>query len=247
VTPLLYPAIDLLGGKVVRLQQGDRKTARTYSEDPVAQARQFVEQGARALHVVDLDAAFGGRRQLELIRRIADAAAGAVVQVGGGIRDTRAAEETLGAGVGRVILGTAAVEEPALAAMAVARFGEDRVACGIDVKEGRAATRGWTEARGPSAAELAKELAGRGVRWFVVTAVSRDGTLAGFDLALLREVTAAAPQAKLIASGGSGELAHLRALAQAALPTLVGAIAGTALYEGRFGIRDGQRALEGAC
>jgi len=247
VTPLLYPAIDLLEGRAVRLYQGDRKTARTWSEDPVAQARAFVQQGAAVLHVVDLDAAFGGPRQLELIGRIATAVAPALVQVGGGIRDLRAAEATLAAGAGRIILGTAAVEDPALAAKAAARFGEERVACGIDVKDGRAATRGWTEARGPSAAGLAKELAGGGVRWFVVTTVARDGTLEGFDLALLQEVDAAAPEAHLIASGGAGDVSHLRALAAAGLRTLGGAIAGTALYEARFSIREGQKALEGPC
>jgi phosphoribosylformimino-5-aminoimidazole carboxamide ribotide isomerase len=230
VTPVLYPAIDLLEGRAVRLHQGDRKTARIWSEDPAAQAREFVQQGAVALHVVDLDAAFGGPRQLELIGRIAQVAAPALVQVGGGIRDLRAGEETLAAGAGRIILGTAAIEQPALAAMAVDRFGQDRVACGIDVKAG-----------------LAKDLAGGGVRWFVVTAVARDGTMQGFDLALLREVEAAVPRARLIASGGAGDLSHLRALAAAGLRTLAGAIAGTALYEGRFTLAEGQTALEGPC
>jgi len=247
VTPLLYPAIDLLEGRAVRLHQGDRKTARTWSEDPVAQARAFVRQGATALHVVDLDAAFGGPRQLELIGRIAQAAAPALLQVGGGVRSVRAAEETLAAGAGRIILGTAAVEDPGLAATAVARFGHERVACGIDVKDGRVATRGWTEARGPSASGLAKELALGGVGWFVVTAVARDGTLEGFDLALLREVDAAAPGSRLIASGGAGALSDLKSLAAAGLRTLAGAIAGTALYEGRFSVREGQKALEDAC
>ena len=245
--PLLYPAIDLLEGRAVRLRKGDRSSARMYSDDPAAQARAFVQQGARALHVVDLDAAFGGPRQLDLIERIVDAAAPAPVQVGGGIRDVRAAQQALDAGAARVILGTAAVENPALAGTAVARFGPERVGCGIDVKEGRAATRGWTEAEGPPGAQLAKELAGHGVRWLVVTAVARDGTLEGFDLALLREVTSAAPDARLIASGGAGELSHLRALASAGLPALAGAIAGTALYEHRFTIREGQAALERPC
>jgi phosphoribosylformimino-5-aminoimidazole carboxamide ribotide isomerase len=247
VTALLYPAIDLLEGRAVRLHQGDRKTARVWAEDPVTQAKEFVREGAKVLHVVDLDAAFGGPRQLHLIGRIAEAAAPAPVQVGGGIRDVRAAEETLAAGAARIILGTAAVEDPALAANAVGRFGPDRVACGIDVKDGRAATRGWTEARGPSAAGLAKELAGGGVRWLVVTAVARDGTLQGFDLALLREVDSAAPEARLIASGGAGDLPHLRALAAEGLRTLAGAIVGTALYERRFSVGEGQKALEGAC
>ena len=247
MNPLLYPAIDLLEGRAVRLRKGDRQSARMYSEDPAAQARAFVQQGARALHVVDLDSAFGGRRQLDLIGRIVEAAAPALVQVGGGIRDIRAAEETLDAGAARVILGTAAVERPALAGSAVARFGQERVACGIDVKDGRAATRGWTEAEGPSAAELTQALAGQGVRWLIVTAVARDGTLEGFDLELLREVASAAPDARLIASGGAGDLSHLRALHSARLSALAGAIAGTALYEQRFTVREGQAALEGPC
>ena len=247
MNPLLYPAIDLLEGRAVRLRKGDRQSARMYSGDPAAQARAFVQQGARALHVVDLDAAFGGRRQLDLIERIVEAAAPALVQVGGGIRDIRAAEETLDAGAARVILGTAAVERPALAGSAVARFGQERVACGIDVKDGRAATRGWTEAEGPSAAELIQDLAGQGVRWLIVTAVARDGTLEGFDLELLREVACAAPDARLIASGGAGDLSHLRALASAGLSAFAGAIAGTALYEHRFTVREGQAALEGSC
>ena len=245
--PLLYPAIDLLEGRAVRLHKGDRQSARMYSEDPAAQARAFVQQGAQALHVVDLDAAFGGQRQLDLIGRIVEAAAPAQVQVGGGIRDLGAAEVTLDAGAARVILGTAAVERPALAGTAVARFGEERVGCGIDVKDGRAATRGWTEAEGPTATELAKALVAQGVRWLIVTAVARDGTLEGFDLGLLREVTSAVPEARLIASGGAGELSHLRALASAGLPALAGAIAGTALYEHRFTVREGQAALGASC
>jgi phosphoribosylformimino-5-aminoimidazole carboxamide ribotide isomerase len=247
MNPVLYPAIDLLEGRAVRLLQGNRRTAKVYAEDPAAQARAFVREGARALHVVDLDAAFGGRRQLRLIERVASAAAPALVQVGGGVRDLDAAQETLAAGASRVILGTAAVEQPGLAGMAVARFGPERVAAGIDVKDGRAATRGWTDARGPAAFELAAELASHGVGWLIVTAVSRDGTLEGFDLSLLREVARAAPQARIVASGGAGELSHLRALAAAGLHGLAGAIAGTALYERRFTLSEAQAALEGPC
>jgi phosphoribosylformimino-5-aminoimidazole carboxamide ribotide isomerase len=239
--PLLFPAIDLLAGRAVRLHKGARESAKVYSDDPPAQARRFVEQGARIVHVVDLDAAFGERRQLGLIERIAQAAAPVPVQVGGGIRDLAAARETLALGATRVILGTAAVERPRLAGEAVAAFGADRVAVGIDVKDGRAAVRGWTEATGPSAGELAAALSREGVRWLVVTAVARDGTLGGFDISILREVAAAAPGARIVASGGAGTLDHLRALA--GLPGLAGAIAGTALYEGRFGIAEGQAAL----
>ena len=243
--PLLYPAIDLLDGSAVRLTMGDRKTKKVYSDDPAAQAKLFVEQGALWLHVVDLDAAFGGKRQLPLIERIVKAAEPARVQVGGGVRDLAAAEATLQAGASRVIFGTAAVEDPRLAGKAVAKFGEHRVACGIDIKDGRAAVKGWTETRGPGAGELAAKLAAQGVRWMVVTAVSRDGMLEGFDLPLLREVTQAAPGARLIASGGAGALSHIRVLAAAGMHTLAGAIAGTALYEGRFSVREGQAALEG--
>ena len=245
--PLLYPAIDLLGGRAVRLHRGERRTAKVYSDDPAAQARAFVGEGATVLHVVDLDAAFGGKRQLPLIEEIVTAAKPALVQVGGGIRDLAAAEETLAAGAARVILGTAAVEKPALAGEAVKRFGAERVACGIDVKDGKAATRGWTEAHGPAGGVLARELGGHGVRWLVVTAISRDGTQEGFDVALLRQVSLAAPEARLVASGGAGELSHLRVLAAAGLHSLAGAIAGTALYEGKFTIRRGQEALEGPC
>jgi phosphoribosylformimino-5-aminoimidazole carboxamide ribotide isomerase len=240
----LYPAIDLLEGRAVRLHKGERKSAKVYSEDPAAQARAFAEQGARALHVVDLDAAFGGPRQLELVRRIAAAVAPVPVQVGGGIRDAKAVESTLEAGAARAILGTAAVEDPAMAGSLVARFGADRIACGIDVKDGRAATRGWTEARGPTAPELAARLAALGVRWLVVTAVSRDGTQEGFDLALLREVARAAPETRIVASGGAGALSHLVMLASAGLPGLAGAIAGTALYEKKFTLPEGQAALD---
>jgi phosphoribosylformimino-5-aminoimidazole carboxamide ribotide isomerase len=240
---VLYPAIDLLAGRAVRLRNGERRSARVYSEDPPAQARAFVAEGALYLHVVDLDAAFGEKRQTALIEQIAQAAFPIPIQVGGGIRDLRSAEEALSAGADRVIFGTAAVERPSLAGEAVARFGGARVACGIDVKDGRAALRGWTDAQGPAPALLAATLAGEGVEWLIVTAVARDGTLEGFDLGLLREVSEAAPQANVIASGGAGDLSHLRALAAAGIGGLAGAIAGTALYQGRFGVRDGQQAL----
>jgi phosphoribosylformimino-5-aminoimidazole carboxamide ribotide isomerase len=246
VRPVLYPAIDLLGGHVVRLRHGERGSARVYSEDPAAQARAFVAQGAQALHVVDLDAAFGEPRQAAILARIADASGPVPVQVGGGIRTLERIDEILAAGAARVILGTAAVERPELAGEAVRRFGPERIACGLDVKDGRAATRGWTEVSGPTPERLAALFAGMGVAWLVVTAVSRDGTMEGFDLPLLREVARSAPAAKLIASGGAGSLAHLGALAAARLPGLAGAIAGTALYEGQFSIRDAQAALDAA-
>jgi phosphoribosylformimino-5-aminoimidazole carboxamide ribotide isomerase len=246
VKPILYPAIDLLGGRVVRLRQGERRSAKVYSEDPAGQAQELVGTGARALHVVDLDAAFGEPRQIAALREIVEAAGRVPVQVGGGIRTLADLEATLATGAARAILGTAVVERPQLAFEAVRAVGAERVAAAVDVKDGKAATRGWTDARGPDATELASRLARQGVEWLVVTAIARDGTLEGFDLRLLREVAAAAPSAAIIASGGAGSLADLKALATAALPRLAGAIAGTAIYEKRFSVREGQAALDAA-
>jgi phosphoribosylformimino-5-aminoimidazole carboxamide ribotide isomerase len=223
----------------VRLRQGERKTAKVYAADPAAQARAFASEGAAALHVVDLDAAFGGERQIEAVARIA--ACGVPVQLGGGIRDLESAEEVFAAGVTRVIFGSAVVADPELAGDAVQRFGADRVACGIDVKDGRAAVRGWTAKDKRTPRELARDLAGYGVQWLIVTAVARDGMQDGFDLALLREVAQAAPSARIVASGGAGALEHLRALK--GLPGIAGAIAGTALYERAFTLREAQEAL----
>jgi phosphoribosylformimino-5-aminoimidazole carboxamide ribotide isomerase len=239
----LYPAIDLLAGKGVRLHRGERATAKVYADDPPAQARAFARQGARLVHVVDLDAAFGEPRQLGLIRAIAQAArsGGAEIEVGGGVRDLAAVEATLDAGAARVILGTAAIERPELAGEAVQRCGAESIAVGIDVKDGRAAVRGWVETGGPPVPELAARLQSLGVRWLVVTAVARDGTLGGFDLDLFRAVAKAAPQCKLVASGGAGALEHLSALRS--LRSVHGAIAGTALYENKFTVPEGMRAL----
>jgi len=233
----LYPAIDLLEGRAVRLHKGERATAKIYAEDPAAQARTFVAEGATILHVVDLDAAFGGARQLETIARIAEC--GVPVQVGGGVRDLDAAERTFNAGAARVIFGTAVVENPALARDAVEKFGGDRVVCGIDVKDGKPAVRGWTGTAPSSADALVYQLYSTGVRWFVVTAIARDGTQEGFDLTLLRSI---APEgARVIASGGAGSLEHLRALR--GIPQVEGAIAGTALYERAFTVREAMEAL----
>ncbi|HWE26042.1 MAG TPA: HisA/HisF-related TIM barrel protein [Myxococcales bacterium] len=244
MTKVLYAAIDLLGGRVVRLQKGERRSAKVYSHDPAAQAKELVAQGARALHVVDLDAAFGEARQIALLREIVKAAAPVPVQAGGGVRSLAEVERTLQTGATRAVLGTAAVERPELAGEAVRTFGAERIAAGVDVKNGKAATRGWTEASGLSGFELAARLASAGVEWLVVTAISRDGTLDGFDLQLLREVADAAPSAALIASGGAGSIEHLRALAAGDLQRLAGVIAGTALYEKVFSIPEAQAALE---
>ena len=241
----LYPAIDLRGGNVVRLVQGDYAQETVYGDDAVGVARSYLDAGAPWVHVVDLDAAFGGARQLALIDRIVKAAAPAIVQVGGGIRDLDSARRTLEAGAARIILGTAAVERPELSGEAVRAFGTDRVAVSLDVKDGRAATKGWTEAHGPTAAELATQLSSHGVTWCVVTAVARDGMLGGFDLDLLREVAGAAPGCRLVASGGAGTLDHLRLLKESGLPVF-GAIAGTAIYEGKFTVREGIEALSGS-
>ena len=236
---IAIPAVDLRDGVVVQLVGGSYQQERVRLDNPLDVARSWERYGFNRLHVVDLDAAFGGARQLRAIERIAGC--GIPVQVGGGIRDLAAARQTLEAGAARIIFGTAAVENPALAGEAVERFGADRVACGIDVKDGRAAVKGWTAQGSCTAAELAQELAAMNVSWLIVTAVSRDGTQQGFDLSLLREVAEAAPHAKVVASGGAGALDHLRALK--GLPGIAGAIAGTALYERTFTLREAQEAL----
>lgn len=241
---ILLPAIDLLGGRAVRLLQGRREQARVYSEDPPALAAALVAQGARALHVVDLDAAFGGPRQRALIAEVVRAAA-VPVQLGGGLRSLSALDEAFAAGAQRAVIGSAALDDPSFVERAVARFGRDRIAVALDVKQGRPAARGWVEERDGSPADLARRFAEAGAGCIVHTAVDRDGTLAGPDLDGLGAVCAAAPLAEIVASGGVGELAHLLALAAAA-PANVGAvIVGKALLEERFTVRDAQDALRG--
>jgi len=226
----LIPAIDLLGGQVVRLAQGDYDRVTTYSDDPVAQARRWVDQGATRLHLVDLDGARAGRPvQSDIIARIV-ATAGVPCQVAGGLRDAVAVATALATGADRAILGSALVQDPGLGRTLVDRHGPDAIVAAIDVRDGRALGDGWVPgATGTPALDLIAILAAYGVRWFAVTAIARDGLLAGPDLDLLAQAQAAAPDANVIASAGVSSLADITALTER---RYAGAIVGRAIYEG---------------
>ena len=236
----LYPAIDLLGGRCVRLYQGDYDRATTYGDDPGAQAEAFVAAGATWVHVVDLDAARSGspanRRAVAAIAAVASAA-GVGVQVGGGVRSVASAEALFDLGVTRVVLGTAAIEDPDLVDSLASRH---RVAVGLDARGGEVAVRGWVTSSGRTVTDLAHRYADVGVDALVVTDIGRDGTLGGPDVgglaALLDEV--AVP---VLASGGVADLDDLRVLAALRATGdpdrgLGGAVVGRALYEGAFSV-----------
>jgi phosphoribosylformimino-5-aminoimidazole carboxamide ribotide isomerase len=238
---ILYPAIDIREGRAVRLIQGDYDRETAYDDDPVVAARRWVDGGARWLHVVDLDGAKAGEPiNLDHVRRIV-AAVDVPVQLGGGLRDSKKVEEAISAGAERVVLGTAAVRDPELAAAIAAAHG-DRVVVSVDSRSGKVAAEGWTESSDLETAEVVSALTERGVRRFVLTPVEVDGLMEGPDVDSLREV-AKATDAELIYSGGVGSLDHLRALAELGLGNLGGVIVGRALYEGRFSIAEAQTTL----
>ena len=240
----LYPAIDLLGGRVVQLRQGDYGQATDYGDDPAAVAASFVAQGARWVHVVDLDAARTGEPiNRSSVEAIVGAAEGARVEVGGGVRDEASAEALLGSGVARVVLGTAAVSDPPLVGRLAARH-PGGVAVGLDARDGEVAVRGWTAGSGASVLDLVHRFAGDGVGAFVVTDIGRDGTLAGPDVRGVTSVLAAT-EVPVVASGGVGSLDDLRALAalEEGGRRLAGAIVGTAIHDGRFTVAEALAAL----
>ena len=229
-----YPAIDLRDGRCVRLHQGDYDQETIYSDDPVTQALAFAEAGAQWIHVVDLDAARSG---LPENREVVAAIANAVdvpVQTGGGVRSIEAAHALFDAGVERVVIGTAALHDPDFV-RALALW--HRVAVGLDAKSGEVATDGWLVGSGRSVLDVARSFADAGVDAFVVTDISRDGTLEGPDLVGLAEVLGATP-VDVIASGGVGSAADLEALDEIEVDgrRLSGVIAGKAIYEGRVDV-----------
>jgi phosphoribosylformimino-5-aminoimidazole carboxamide ribotide isomerase len=238
---ILYPAIDIRGGRAVRLLQGDYARETTYDADPVDGALRWAEEGAEILHVVDLDGAKAGEPQnLETVRRKA-AAVGCPIQVGGGLRDPESVAAVLDAGAGRVVIGTAALRDPKFLDDMLTRHGE-RVVVSVDARDGRVALAGWTEAGEEGAVEAVAGLSSRGVPRFLCTAIEVDGTMAGPALGELRRI-AAATEAQVIASGGVGTLADLEALARVGAPNLEGVIVGRALYERRFSAAEAIAAL----
>jgi phosphoribosylformimino-5-aminoimidazole carboxamide ribotide isomerase len=241
---ILYPAIDIRDGKAVRLIQGDYDRETVFDADPLDAAKRWVAEGARYLHVVDLDGAREGRPvNLEHVRRIATEA-GVPIQCGGGLRDAEAVAAVLKAGAQRAVVGTVALRDPDLVGHLVDEHG-DRIVVGVDTRGGRVAVSGWLEETDADPADLVAAMSARGVRRFVYTPVEADGTLEGPATADLARIAAAAPEADLIYSGGIGTLDHLKALADLAIPNLTGVIAGRALYDRRFTVSEGSTLLAG--
>jgi phosphoribosylformimino-5-aminoimidazole carboxamide ribotide isomerase len=238
----LLPAIDLRDGRVVRLLRGDFDRETAYADDPVAIALAFVSAGARWLHVVDLDGARDPRaRQVDRVRAIVGGVGeAALVEVAGGLRDEESAASMLAAGAARIVVGTAALRDPLVARRLVDRHGPDRVAVALDIRDGRAVGHGWAPGSPGHALEQAVSvLADAGVGTFEVTAIDRDGTMTGPDLALLGRVVALGRGA-VVASAGiatTDDLLATRALGCS------GAIVGRALHEGRFTIAAAMEAL----
>lgn len=240
----MIPAIDLLDGKVVRLSQGRRDRVTVYSDDPVAIARSFAEAGARRLHVVDLNGAFDGQMiNLPLIQRVADSVP-MEVEVGGGIRSLDSIQALFDAGVRYAILGTRAFEDRPFLKETLARHG-DRIIVGVDAKDGRVAVRGWVDDSPVTAPEFVRELQQLGVATVVFTDIATDGMLTGPNIPSLREVAAAAPRIGFIASGGIANIGDIQALATCDFKkSLVGIIAGRALYSNTLNLRDAVELLK---
>jgi phosphoribosylformimino-5-aminoimidazole carboxamide ribotide isomerase len=239
----LYPAIDILGGKAVRLVKGDYDAKTVYDEDPLSAARAWVDAGASHLHVVDLDGAKAGApANLDHVRHIAGEL-GVPVQFGGGLRSLTAIQGVLEIGVERVILGTAAFTDADLLGQALGEW-PGRVLVSVDIRGGKVATDGWTKTTELTAAAVAAQLAERGATDLVYTNVDRDGMLEGPDL---EEVAAFAQavEGSFVYSGGIGALSDLEGLAALRAPSLEGVIVGKALYERRFTVDEAQKMLDG--
>jgi len=240
---IVLPAIDILGGRAVRLAQGDYERVTVYNEDPVAQARAWVSQGAEWIHVVDLDGARDGEPgNLPVVQAIVEQV-GVPVQVGGGIRSLETLGRLAGAGATRMVLGTRLATDPQFVREAVAVHGEAIVA-GVDARDGVVQVAGWREGARVPAAELIGELAELGVRHLVYTDISRDGMQTGVDVDAYESVAEVAGF-PVIASGGIATIEDIAALAALGPDTVEGAIVGRALYEGSFKLKHAIRAGRG--
>jgi len=238
---VILPAIDLKDGKCVRLRQGRADDVTVYGDDPAAQARDWAAQGGRELHVVDLDGAFDGKpRHAEVIRRIIEAFPGPV-EVGGGLRTPEAVAAVVEAGAARAIIGSAALDDPAFLSACVDLYG-DRIAVGIDARDGLVQTKGWVETTRVLAVDLASAVAKAGVKTIIYTDTATDGMLGGPNLTQMAAICDAAPSCEITASGGVSspyDIENLRALER---PNLRAAIVGKALYDGRTTIEEMNRA-----
>ena len=233
----VYPAIDLRGGKVVRLKEGDPARMTAYSDDPAETAQRWLSAGASWLHVVNLDGAFGehddaNRSALEAILKT-----GTPVQFGGGLRSLAAIEHAFAIGVSRVVLGTVAIEQPPVVEDALKKFGSEHIAVGIDARDGLVRVRGWKDASGVSATDLALHMRTLGLRTVIFTDVSRDGLGSGLNIPSTCELADVSGLA-VVASGGVRTLADVIAARDA---NLAGVIIGRALYEGTIDLREALR------
>jgi phosphoribosylformimino-5-aminoimidazole carboxamide ribotide isomerase len=239
---ILLPAVDIRGGRAVRLRQGDFEQETVYVDDPLAAARSFVAAGARFLHVVDLDGAREGEpvnlHHLERIRHDLDVP----LQFGGGLRSIASIRRALAAGADRVVLGTAAYTDPELLDEALARF-PGRILVAVDVRGGEVSVAGWTRETQMRAEDVIRRMQERGATRFAYTNVDRDGMLAGPDPDEVRRISNAV-RGRFLYSGGIGSLEDLALLRSLRLLNLAGVITGKALYEGRFDVREGQAILE---
>jgi phosphoribosylformimino-5-aminoimidazole carboxamide ribotide isomerase len=239
---VVVPAIDLRGGRVVRLKEGRPEDETRYSSDPAAVAREFEAQGAERIHVVDLDGAIDGRPQPDVVAAVIDAVQ-IPIEVGGGIRSVEDASRYLARGADRVIFGTAALENPTAVAEAVSRFGA-AVAVALDARGGKVAVRGWQKVSSEDAVEVARRIAGWGVARIQYTDVSRDGMLVGPNVEATAEVARAAG-VRVTAAGGVSTLSDLTRLAGRLVDGIDEAIVGKALYERRFTLAEALAAVAG--
>ena len=238
----IYPAIDLRGGQCVRLTEGDFSRETVYGDDPVAMARRWRDDGASWLHVVDLDGARAGAPvQADVVARICRAV-DVPVQVGGGLRDEAAVRTVLDAGAARAIVGTVAVRDPDLCERFCATF-PGRIVVGIDARDGIARVSGWAEGSTVAATDLAATLAARGATAIVYTDIARDGTEQGPNVEETAKVARAA-KIPVVASGGVGSLAHVRAVQARTADGIEGLIIGRALYTGAVALRDALAAID---
>jgi phosphoribosylformimino-5-aminoimidazole carboxamide ribotide isomerase len=239
---ILLPAVDIRDGKAVRLRQGRFEDETVYADDPLGAARSFVDAGARFLHVVDLDGAReGAPANLHHVERITGEL-GVPVEFGGGLRSIGSIRRALAAGAERVVLGTAAFTDPDLLDEALSAF-TSRILVGVDVRGGQVSVAGWTRETQVRGEDAIRRMQQRGATRFVYTNVDRDGMLEGPDLDEVRRVSETV-RGRFLYSGGIGSLGDLEALREMRLLNLAGVISGKALYEGRFGVREGQAALD---
>ena len=244
---LIIPAIDLKDGRCVRLKQGDMNSATVFSDDPVAMAKHWAGQGAKRLHIVDLNGAIAGRPKNEKVIRDMIAAVGQQLQIqlGGGIRDLDAIESYLDAGVTYVVIGTAAVKNPGFLSDACYAF-PGHVIAGLDAKEGKVAVEGWSKMTGHDVVDLAKKYEEYGIEALIYTDIGRDGMMTGINIDATLKL---AQQLKtpMIASGGLNSLKDVQTVCEKLVPEgVIGAIAGRALYEGKLDLKKAQAAADQA-